>query len=97
MQYVSQKATSLIRLANKQKKQSPPVTQSRQKGSKYLLLLQTASLEDHEAIKCGAQALKKLCRIKTNMSWKEWRATMEAQKGASLQVQCQDLLCKSPY
>ena len=51
-----------------------------------IAVLQSASAEDHEAIKCGAQALKKLCRLRTNLSWKEWRATMESQKGTSLQV-----------
>lgn len=48
--------------------------------------LQNASQEDHDAIKAGAQALKKLCRVRTNLSWKEWRVSMEAQRSASLQV-----------
>ena len=47
---------------------------------------QVANARDHEAIKSGAQALKKLCRMKTNLSWKEWRLTMESQKSTSLQV-----------
>ena len=51
-----------------------------------LCWMQNASLEDHDAIAAGAQLLKKLCRIKTNLSWKEWRVTMEAQRNASLQV-----------
>jgi len=50
------------------------------------MIAQDASAKDHEVIKCGAQALKKLCRLKTNLSWKEWRLTMESQKGTSLQV-----------
>ena len=52
-----------------------------------LCWMQNASQEDHDAIAAGAQLLKKLCRIKTNLSWKEWRVTMEAQWNASLQVE----------
>ena len=50
------------------------------------LFVQNASQEDHDIIAAGAQALKKLCRVRTNLSWKEWRVTMEAQRCASLQV-----------
>ena len=49
-------------------------------------LLQAANPDDHEAIKCGAQALKRLCRLRTTVAWKEWRATIEAQRASSLQV-----------
>ncbi len=41
---------------------------------------------DAEAIKASVAALKKVCRQRTMVAWKEWRASMEAHCGALLRV-----------
>ena len=47
---------------------------------------QVAGTEDAEAIKASVAALKRVCRQRTMVAWKEWRASMEAHCGASLRV-----------
>lgn len=37
-------------------------------------------------MKAAVVELKKVCRQRTMVAWKEWRASMEAHRGASLQV-----------
>lgn len=48
--------------------------------------MQVAGGEELEAMKAAVVELKKVCRQRTMVAWKEWRASMEAHRGASLQV-----------
>ena len=50
---------------------------------------QVAVTEDAEAIKASVAVLKKVCRQRTMVAWKEWRASMAAHCGASLRVRHQ--------
>lgn len=47
---------------------------------------QVASGDELEGMKSAVVALKKVCRQRTMVAWKEWRASMEAHRGAGLQV-----------
>ena len=47
---------------------------------------QVATIDGAEAIKASVAVLKKVCRQRTMVAWKEWRASMEAHSGASLRV-----------
>lgn len=48
--------------------------------------MQVASADELEAIKADTQNLKKFCRLRANLSWKEWRAGPESRKETLLQV-----------
>lgn len=51
-----------------------------------MLALQVADLEELEELREAAGKLKALCRASTLAMWKEWRAGIEAQYAAKLQV-----------
>ncbi|KAK9836170.1 hypothetical protein WJX81_006581 [Elliptochloris bilobata] len=48
--------------------------------------LQRADAREAEQLKAAAAALKRLCRQRTAVVWKEWRASVEAEHLASLQA-----------
>ena len=52
-------------------------------------------------VKAGVVDLKKVCRQRTLTAWKEWRASMEQHRGASLRVRTPplytDALCPPPF
>jgi hypothetical protein len=49
----------------------------------------TQGAGEHEAaqLKAAAAALKRLCRMRTSVAWKDWRASVEAEHATTLQVQ----------
>jgi len=47
---------------------------------------QGAGEDEAAQLKAAAAALKRLCRMRTSVAWKDWRASVEAEHAATLQV-----------
>lgn len=48
--------------------------------------LQTSDTAEVEGIKAGVAVLKRVCRQRTTVAWKDWRHSVEEQKRVALQV-----------
>ena len=48
--------------------------------------VQRAGGREAEQLKAAAAVLKRLCRQRTAVAWKEWRASVEADYASALQV-----------
>jgi hypothetical protein len=48
--------------------------------------VQTSDAAEVEAIKAGVAVLKRVCRQRTTVAWKDWRHSVEEQKRVALQV-----------